>query len=170
MPSAESSALVFNGVANQFYQTRYPRREDCLSHECYDPILASPLSRTHTAKELFAFAKEKWGAADWALELDRDLLLDLVCEPCDQRLTVGRPLASVKMSEAECPDCGQTMRPETTCRIEQESPLLERTLSELTIPPFDIVKVTATEQCHFVLLGGDEQYFQQPENNECGSG
>ena len=35
MPVAAGTALVFNGVANQFYSTRLPFREDCLSHETY---------------------------------------------------------------------------------------------------------------------------------------
>jgi adenylyltransferase/sulfurtransferase len=33
LPVGAGEALVFNGVANQFYRTRLPRREDCLSHE-----------------------------------------------------------------------------------------------------------------------------------------
>ncbi len=35
MPVAAGSALVYNGVANQFYSTRLPFRDDCLSHETY---------------------------------------------------------------------------------------------------------------------------------------
>ncbi len=39
LPVAAGSALVFNGVANQFYSTRLPRRDDCLSHETYpEPV------------------------------------------------------------------------------------------------------------------------------------
>src|SRR5262249_32286543 len=35
LPVVAGSALVFNGVGNQFYTTRLPRRDDCLSHESY---------------------------------------------------------------------------------------------------------------------------------------
>ena len=39
LPVAAGSAMVFNGVANQFYSTRLPRRDDCLSHETYpEPV------------------------------------------------------------------------------------------------------------------------------------
>src|SRR5206468_1046038 len=37
LPVAAGSALVFNGVGNNFYTTRLPRRDDCLSHESYPP-------------------------------------------------------------------------------------------------------------------------------------
>jgi adenylyltransferase/sulfurtransferase len=33
MPVSAGEAMVFNGVSNQFYSTRLPHREDCLSHE-----------------------------------------------------------------------------------------------------------------------------------------
>ena len=43
MPVAAGSALVFNGVANQFYTTRLPFRDDCLSHETYPEPIELPL-------------------------------------------------------------------------------------------------------------------------------
>ena len=44
MPVSAGSALVFNGVSNQFYTTRLPFREDCLSHETY-PAAGGALPR-----------------------------------------------------------------------------------------------------------------------------
>src|SRR3954463_11883997 len=39
MPVAAGTAMVFNGVTNQFYSTRLPFREDCLSHETFpEPV------------------------------------------------------------------------------------------------------------------------------------
>ena len=50
LPVAAGSALVFNGVANQFYSTKLPFRDDCLSHETYpDP---TPLPIGHDAHRL----------------------------------------------------------------------------------------------------------------------
>ena len=45
---SEGQALVYNGVANQFYSTRYQRREDCLSHETYPEPVSLPLSAAET--------------------------------------------------------------------------------------------------------------------------
>ena len=180
MPSAESSALVFNGVANQFYQTRYPRRENCLSHEVYEPIEEVPVSASQTAAELLAYVAEHesqllvnrepvegtsepvadqtdgQGDCVWALELDRDLLLELHCGACDLKKNVGRPVQSVSMDEAGCPQCGQTMRPETTCLVEDGSPLSQRTMSELSVPAYDVVRVTRGDTVLFLLLAEDE--------------
>ena len=39
LPVAAGSALVFNGVTNQFYSTQLPHRGDCLSHETYPEAL-----------------------------------------------------------------------------------------------------------------------------------
>ena len=50
LPVAAGSALVFNGVANQFYTTRLPFRDDCLSHETYPEPVALPLGHAATAR------------------------------------------------------------------------------------------------------------------------
>lgn len=157
MPSAEGSALVFNGIANQFYQTRYPRRENCLSHEYYEEIETSDLSSEQTAQELFEWANASFGDDNWALELDRDLLMELHCGACDETRKVGRPLQSVSINEATCEGCGQTMRPITTCRIEQGSDLCEQKLANLTIPPFDVVRIVTDNQTRYGLLNGDRE-------------
>ena len=63
MPVAAGTALVFNGVANQFYSTRLPFREDCLSHETYPEPVELPLGRANTVHELFEAARAAIGGA-----------------------------------------------------------------------------------------------------------
>ena len=53
MPVAAGSALVFNGVSNQFYSTRLPFRDDCLSHETYPKPIELELGCASTVHELF---------------------------------------------------------------------------------------------------------------------
>ncbi len=53
MPVAAGSALVFNGVANQFYSTKLPFREDCLSHETYPAAVTLKLGHGAKVSELF---------------------------------------------------------------------------------------------------------------------
>ena len=161
MPSAEGSALVFNGIANQFYQTKYPRREDCLSHESYETIESCDLSYENSAEEILNWVVDKYGDQPWCIELDRDLLLELHCANCESSRTVGRPLQSVNIAEAECKSCGQTMRPETTCRVERNDSLAQRKLSELTIPPFEILRITYEHSAVFVQLSNDRQHFEK---------
>ena len=53
LPVAAGSAMVFNGVTNQFYSTRLPFRDDCLSHETYPEPIELALGNDCTAAELF---------------------------------------------------------------------------------------------------------------------
>ena len=54
LPVAAGTAMVFNGVSNQFYTTRLPFRDDCLSHETYPEPVELPLGHANTVAELFA--------------------------------------------------------------------------------------------------------------------
>ncbi len=59
LPVAAGSALVYNGVANQFYTTRLPFRDDCLSHETYPEPVALELGCKNTVDELFAQRRKR---------------------------------------------------------------------------------------------------------------
>jgi adenylyltransferase/sulfurtransferase len=165
LPTAEGTALVFNGAANRFYQTKFPRREDCLSHETYEDILELPLStESTTVNQLFrAVAEARPDKADgghaeasaYRLLLDRDFLIRLVCRSCDLKKTINQALCKIGSSEGVCDRCQEPLQPETTCEIEAPSELLEKNLGELGIPRYDIVKVVDGESTFFVLLNAD---------------
>jgi adenylyltransferase/sulfurtransferase len=157
MPVAEGAALVFNGVANRFYQTQYPRREDCLSHETYPEPVELPLSNRNTAAELFAEAERHGATGDVALVLDRDLVVSLRCEKCDTAQPVLRALQLVSIGEAKCPRCGETARPDLEHTLTPDSPLARERLATLGVPPYDIVRLTTADQEHVFLLAADRQ-------------
>ena len=157
MPVSEGQALVFNGQANEFYKTRYPRKEDCLSHETYPQPIEVPLSaRQHTAADLFAVAGEHFpGSSDWTLTLQRDLVVSVSCSQCETHRMILQPRVSVGMSAAQCPDCKQAVRPRIEHTIPHNSELVGEKLIDLAVPPYDIVRVTCAEQEAFFLLAGD---------------
>lgn len=166
LPAARGQALVFNGAANRFYQTRFVRREDCLSHETYDPILPLPCSATQTtARQLFeavAQAVPEVTASQLRLVLDRDFLVDLVCRSCDRTQAVNQPLCQVGSREGICQACNQPLRPETVCEISADDALASRTLAELGIPAMDILKVVTDESAWYVLLAADTTDVLEP--------
>ena len=82
MPVAAGSALVYNGVANQFYSTKLPFREDCLSHETYPPAIELPLGQEQTVGELFQAVRPHL-AGRLHLVLDRELVVAIECPRCD---------------------------------------------------------------------------------------
>lgn len=162
MPVASGEALVYNGVANQFYKTKFQHREDCLSHETYPEPLELPLqSEQVTAKELFVKVAEATGdEGPWRLTLVRDLVVELHCQKCEHRKTVMRPMQAVGMRDAECEHCGETARPEMAHQVEENSSLAEATLAALGVPSYDIVVVEGSDKTHYVLLAGDRDQWR----------
>jgi molybdopterin/thiamine biosynthesis adenylyltransferase len=150
MPVAEGSALVFNGVANQFYQTKYPFREDCLSHELYEPIEPIELSNRASIKEVF----EVLGMSDeYTLELDRDFLIQMVCDNCELTVSFNRPIATVRNAQAICDSCKNMMRTETTHRVDSNSTLASMPLKQLGIPDHDVIKIFSDQGTRYIQLG-----------------
>ena len=154
LPVAAGSALVFNGVTNQFYSTQLPHREDCLSHETYPEPTAVELGHQAPASALFDVA-QKTLAGPLTLALDRELVTRLECPRCGWRQAVMRPRTKVRMADAACPTCHAPGRPEMSSVVEEDDPLAARPLAELGIPPYDIVRVDGAESSGFFLLAGD---------------
>jgi molybdopterin/thiamine biosynthesis adenylyltransferase len=162
MPVAAGSLLVFNGVTNQFYSTKLPFREDCLSHETYPEPAPLPIGNDATVEELFRRAGETIDGP-LALPLERDLVTAIICPRCDLRKEIFRPRTKVGMAEAVCPRCGESGRPEIVSQVEEGSPLAARSLANLGIPPYDIVRVDGPDGSGFFLLDGDrERGFGRP--------
>ena len=147
------SAFIFNGVANTFYTTKFPFRDDCLSHETYDPIESFPLSTNDTVATLL----EK--VAGTALELDRDFLVGLTCPKCGDRRAIDRPLAAVAQADAFCPKCREMCATETIHRVDKGSALAARPLRDLAVPPYDIVRVQTSAGRRFILLANDRTHY-----------
>ena len=160
MPAASGEALVYNGAANQFYRTKYQHREDCLSHDTYpEPVELPFSSRNHTASQLFTAASEHFpepvSSDSLHLALDRDLVVALECAPCGHQQTVMQPLHKVGVSQAACPQCEKTMKPQLQHVVEAGSELAEKTLGELGVPLYDIVRVSDGQNEAFFTLAAD---------------
>jgi len=158
LPVLAGKALVYNGIANTFYQTSFQRREDCLSHESYPSPLELPLrAAEHTVADLFAAVRSATPATapPLRLELDRDLVVSIDCEHCDSSRPVMRVIQKTDAREAECAECGQPARPIITHWIEQDSPLANESLRAVGIPDYDIVRVHDATGQQVVLLAGD---------------
>jgi adenylyltransferase/sulfurtransferase len=154
MPVRAGTAMVFNGVGNQFYTTRLPFREDCLSHETYPEPVRVELGCSATASELFAAAKMT-RTGPLTLALDRDLVTGIHCPRCDWRTEVFRPRTRVAQAEAVCPNCKEPGHPEVVTAVEEGSPLAARTLADLGVPAYDIVRVDGSDGSSFFLLACD---------------
>jgi adenylyltransferase/sulfurtransferase len=159
LPVAAGTALVFNGVTNQFYTTRLPYREECLSHETYPAPTPLPIGHDAPASALFDLAR---GSLDGGLilALERDLVVAVDCPRCGWRGEMMRPRTRVAMSEADCPRCLEPGRPEVVSAVEDGSALAARPLSALGVPPYDVVRVDGEDRSGFFLLAADRDRFR----------
>ena len=159
LPTAESSGLVFNGIANRFYKTDFPVNPDCMSHEFYDETpLSLPLeSSSSTLEQLFQQFQKATGESPISLELDRDLVLNVKCNECDRVDIVNQPSCLVGSDRALCQECNQPMTPKLVSRIgADEVGQFPLTLGELGIPANDIVKIYTEDKVNYVHLAGDD--------------
>ena len=140
LPVAAGSALVFNGVTNQFYSTKLPRRDECLSHETYPEATNLAIGHAATARELFELARPELGGP-LTLALERDLVTVIECPACPTRTDVYRPRALVTQAEATCPRCHQPGRPEVIHAVEEGTPEADLPLAKLGVPAYDMVRV-----------------------------
>lgn len=152
MPVDAGSALVFNGVANQFYRTQLPRREDCLSHETYPEPTRLGIGNDATAAALLAEAGRSL-EGPFALPLERDVVTTVHCPTCGWSVDLYRPRTTVKTSDATCPRCNALARPEIVSAVEADSPLADLPLAKLGIPPGDILRVDGSAESGFFRLG-----------------
>ena len=159
LPTAESSGLVFNGIANRFYKTEFPVNPDCMSHEFYDEnLLSLPLKTSSTTfEQLFQRFQQATGESPVSLELDRDLVVSVNCNQCDRVDEVHQPSCLVGSDRALCKECDQPMTPRLVSRIEaDEVEQFPLTLDQLGIPDNDIVKIHSADKVNFVHLAGED--------------
>jgi molybdopterin/thiamine biosynthesis adenylyltransferase len=167
------SAWVYNGVTNQSYRTGFQRRDDCLSHEVYGQIIDVPLAAAtgsaddlmgQLRKQLADDASDANRASAGQLMLDHDLVLSFDCDACGHSQHVMRPLPLVGQSEAVCDQCGEMVRPSMVHKIDEGSPLAARTLRELGVPAYDIVRVSLGDKLFFALLSEDRDHFLEVDD------
>lgn len=164
LPVNAGEALVFNGVANQFYRTAFQRREECLSHETYrEPVEIAVSADRHSAAQLFAAVRPQFPTgAPLRLRLDRDLVVAIDCAGCRSSRPVMRPLQGVGMDAARCPHCGELGKPVMQHIIAEHDPLAAESLARLGIPPYDIVRIESAEHEVPCLLASDRPAVLNP--------
>ena len=157
MPVQSGTALIYNGVANQFYTTRFQKREDCLSHETYSTHVELPLAvEQHSADDVFeALRSQRDVTGAMRLSLDRDLVVSMTCARCDLDHPVLRPLQLVGMDQASCPECGQLAKPQLEHTIKPASELSHHKLAAVGVPPYDMIRVETEQDEIICLLTGD---------------
>ena len=156
------AAVVFNGLTNDCYPTRYPRKKDCESHYTY--VAVAQLDRSvgdTTVGEMLDIARREL-AADAVLELDEDLVVNVSCSntyctECGNTSVMYTPLKDLRRVDVACPGCGEDRALEMTCTVDgADGELLRKKLEEIGMPPLHIVATRAGSSYQYFELSGDE--------------
>ena len=168
MPVSAGSAIVFNGVTNQFYTTRLPFRDDCLSHESYPEPVELSIGQDDSATALFHAIRagsHLVSTDSLSLSLERELVVAISCPRCGERREVMRTRHQVALSESNCLGCGQPALPEMTSAIQEGSKLAEEPLARLGIPRDDILRVDGEDSSGFFRLMGNPDFRHHEDSH-----
>jgi molybdopterin/thiamine biosynthesis adenylyltransferase len=150
-PALAGAGFQFVGLTHDSYVVRYPRREECLSHDTYTLDDAPRLPYDTPLGAVLERAQATLGP-DAILELEQDIVLSATCAACDATEPVLRPVAEMTRGAGLCPTCGLERRLDFAHAVEPGSALARRSMRDLGLPPADVVVGrSGMERCFFVL-------------------
>jgi molybdopterin/thiamine biosynthesis adenylyltransferase/predicted RNA-binding Zn-ribbon protein involved in translation (DUF1610 family) len=153
------TALLVNGLTNDVYNTEYPEKEFCMSHNRLDPIVKLPETTVDTTLgELLALAQERLGP-EAVLEFDGEVVVAMECPDCGMREPVFKKMARLYEGTASCPSCGSRREMVLTHRITGDEPYLERTLGEFDVAPLSIIRARNGQERIYLEMTGDRETF-----------
>lgn len=152
-PTLAGAGFQFVGLNHDSYVIRYGRREDCFSHDTYELDGVKVLPHDAPFRELLALAREELGA-DAVLELEHEVVVTGSCRQCGYEQAIRRPVDALRAGTGLCPQCGNSWRLEYAHTIDEDSPLLATSPSDLGLPCADYVVARSGEDRRFFALTG----------------
>jgi len=155
LDTISGQGFVFDGTSHQSYVVTYSRLIDCPSHDAIGSVESLPWSVDQTtAGEVLERVCADLGPTA-VVEFNHDLLESLTCAACDRSYPLLASLGKVTESAGRCPKCGEPCTPNLYHTIGSDSPVLDRKLSELGVPPWDILVGRAGTTERGYELAGD---------------
>jgi adenylyltransferase/sulfurtransferase len=150
--------FVFEGMGHQSYVVTYSRKEDCLSHDPYEPIepLEWRVCETRVG-DLLERVRSDLGVKA-VVEFNTDLLSALSCPVCSEDEALFTSLGKVKIGTGKCPHCGADRVPQTFHTVSGDESFLDRTLAEIGVPAWDILGGRCGMQQTFYEFCGDKPH------------
>lgn len=152
-PTLAGAGFQFVGINHDSYVVRYGRREDCLSHDTYEPDRVKAIAHDTPFREMLALAREELGE-NAVLELEHEVVVAGSCQQCGYEQDIRRPVDALHAGTGLCPECASPWRLEFAHTIEEGSPLLSASSSELGLPSADyVVGRSGLDRRFFALTG-----------------
>jgi len=155
--------FIFDGTGHQSYLVNYTRKPECPAHDADEPVevLSWRVGSTKVGDLLERIRSDLGSEA--VIETGRDLLASLHCSICREDEPVFASLGKVTEAQGRCPRCGQPRTPAMFHTIDGRGvDLLDLTLSELGIPPWDVLGGRAGFEQRFYEFGGDRAFVLGP--------
>lgn len=157
-PTLVGSGYAYNGLNHDSYVVTYARKDDCLSHDTYEPADSHAVPGDQTFAQMLEAAPLKEPSVD----LEREIAFMFVCEAChtDERLLV--PIERLTQRQALCPECGEERRLETFHSISAtDAELLALRPSDLGLPRFDYITARSGADRRHLRLDGTLNAFDE---------
>jgi adenylyltransferase/sulfurtransferase len=155
LPTLAGRGYFFNGLTHDSYLVQYQYREDCPAHEqMFEIVELDRSAAAISGREMLEIVRADLGAKA-VVEFERELCTELTCNKCNETREFFRSLGKVTVTDATCPNCGELCDPHLSHSLNGEEPYLHRSLSELGIPPYDIVTGRVGLEMKHYLLAGD---------------
>lgn len=158
LPTLAGGGFVFEGLGHTSYVAQYQRAPECASHDPLERVeVTGRRAGEVRVREALGWAREALGPSA-RLELAREVVAELECPDCGERERRPRALSGLTEQDGECPHCGARRAPRLLHAVSGEgsdADLLDRTLAELGVPPWDIVMARARERLVGFELSGD---------------
>jgi adenylyltransferase/sulfurtransferase len=157
-PTLAGKGFIFNGLEHDSYTVEYVRKQECYSHESFEPLVGLKEGVNDlTLRDLLARACRAVGQ-DASIEFNNDILHSLRCLKCGTSHELFMSLGKVGQKEGRCPTCGQMRDIQTLHGVSGEETFLDRTIGQVGVPPFDIVAArSGTSQVFFEFSGDAPQ-------------
>jgi molybdopterin/thiamine biosynthesis adenylyltransferase len=156
LETISGQGFIFDGTFHQSYLVSYTRKLDCPAHDADLPVerLSCQVASTRVG-DLLERARSDLGSGA-IIELGRDLLRSLHCSTCREDETVFASLGKITEARGHCPRCGAPRTPAMFHSVDgRDSDLLEKTLGEIGIPPWDVLYGRAGMEQRFYEIEGD---------------
>jgi adenylyltransferase/sulfurtransferase len=160
----------YQGMANlALFYAANPLKEDCLSHVSWDNIIEiDELRADMTVASLLEILQDRFSVENPRVHLEYDIVLELYSE--ESRTSTAVLLPRFRIDEEIYRQhqftAGEMVRipPEMTLsHLDQEFPQQDASLSEVGIPPWQILQVEAGDEFFYVALAGDKGHYFNPE-------
>jgi hypothetical protein len=155
--------FIFDGTHHQSYLVSYTRKADCPAHDAELPVESLPWRASTTpVGDILERVRSDLGP-DAVVETGRDLLASLHCAKCGEDEPVFASLGRITEAQGRCPSCGEPRMPSVFHTIDgRRAGLLDRTLGEIGVPPWDVLGGRSSMDQRFYELSGDRDLVLGP--------